>query len=56
MGSTISMTCCSSEDLIPEYNQPIAPTVYTYPDTDQYNYPRSDSELTKKALEDYKKT
>ena len=56
MGSTISMTCCSSEDLTPEYNQPIVPTVYTYPDTEQYNFPRSDSELTKIALEDYKKT
>ena len=56
MGSTISMTCCSSEDLIPEYNQPNVPTVYTYPETEQYNFPRSDSELTKIALEDYKKT
>ena len=50
------MTCCSSEDLIPEYNQPNVPTVYTCPETEQYNFPRSDSEITRKALEDYKQT
>ena len=54
MGNNIQMTCCSSEEIVPEDNQPIVPTVYTYPETEQYNFPRSDSELTKIALEDYK--
>ena len=48
MGSTITMTCCSSEELIPEDHQPNVPTIYTYP---EYNLPRSNSELTKLALE-----
>ena len=52
----VTMTCCSSEEIVSEDNPPIVPTVYTYPDTEQYNFPRSDSELTKIALEDYKKT
>jgi len=53
MGSTISMTCCSSEEIIPEDNRPIIPTVYTYPECsyEEYNLPRSDSMLTKLALE-----
>ena len=54
--NTTSMTCCSSEEIVPEDNQPIVPTVYTYPDAEQYNFPRSDSEITRIALEDYKKT
>jgi len=54
--NTSSMTCCSSEEIVAEDNSPIVPTVYTYPETEQYNFPRSDSELTKIALEDYKKT
>ena len=54
--NTTSMTCCSSEEIVAEEIQPNVPTVYTYPDTEQYNFPRSDSELTKIALEDYKKT
>ena len=49
MGSTISMTCCSSEEIIPDDNKPNVPTIYTYP---EYNLPRSNSELTKYALED----
>ena len=49
MGSTISMTCCSSEEIIPDDNRPYVPTIYTYP---EYNLPRSNSELTKLALED----
>jgi hypothetical protein len=49
MGSTITMTCCSSEEIIPEDNKPNIPSVYAYP---EYNLPRSDSELTKLALED----
>jgi len=56
MGNNITMTCCSSEEIVAEENKPIVPTVYTYPETEQYNFPRSDSELTKIALEDYKKT
>jgi len=54
--NTTSMTCCSSEEIVAEEIQPNVPTVYTYPETEQYNFPRSDSELTKIALEDYKKT
>ena len=50
------MTCCSSEEIVSEDNPPIVPTVYTYPETEQYNCPRSDSEKAKIALEDYKKT
>ena len=49
MGSQITMTCCSSEEIMPEENKPNIPTVYAYP---EYNLPRSDSELTKLALED----
>ena len=48
MGSIISMTCCSTEEIIPDDNKPNVPTVYTYP---EYNLPRSNSELTKLALE-----
>ena len=55
MGNNITMTCCSSEEIVSEENKPIVPTVYTYPDTEQYNFPRSDSELTKIALEDLRK-
>ena len=54
--NTTSMTCCSSEEITAEENNPIVPTVDTYPDTEQFNFPRSDSELTTIALEDYKKT
>ena len=49
MGSTITMNCCSSEEIIPDDNKPNVPTIYTYP---EYNFPRSNSELTKLALED----
>ena len=43
------MTCCSSEEIIPDDNKPYVPTIYAYP---EYNLPRSNSELTKLALED----
>ena len=49
MGSTISMTCCSSEEIIPDDKKTNVPTIYTYPEN---NFPRSNSELTKLALED----
>ena len=48
----VTMTCCSSEEIAADDNQPIVPTVDRYPDTEQYTFPRSDSELTKTALED----
>ena len=55
--NTTSMTCCSLEEIVPnEDNHPIVPTVIKYPETEQYNFPRSDSEITRIALEDYKKT
>ena len=57
MGSQITMTCCSSEEIVAEENRPHNPTVYTYPEyPEHFNFPRSDSELTKIALEDCKKT
>ena len=54
--NSTSMTCCSSEEIVAEENQPNVPTVYTYPETEQYNFPRSDSEITRIALADCKKT
>ena len=45
----VTLTCCSSEEIIPDDNKPYVPTIYTYP---EYNLPRSNSELTKLALED----
>ena len=54
--NTTSMTCCSSEEIVAEDNPPNVPTVYTYPETEQYNFSRSDSEITRIALEDFKKT
>jgi hypothetical protein len=56
MGNNITMTCCSSEEIIPPDDPPNLPSVYTYPDEQPYNFPRADSELTRIALEDYKKT
>jgi len=56
MGSNITMTCCSSEEIIPAEDKPELPTAYTYPEySEHYNFPRSDSQITKIALEDYKK-
>ena len=49
MGHNISMTCCSSEEIVAEDNKPYVPTFFTYP---EYTLPRSNSELTKLALED----
>ena len=49
MGSTISMTCCSPEEIIAQDDKPHITSVYAYP---EYNLPRSDSKLTKLALED----
>ena len=53
MGHNISMTCCSSEEIVAEADKPNLPTIYAYPEAcDKYNLPRSNSELTKLALED----
>jgi len=57
MGSTISMTCCSSEEILQtEYDKSDAPPIYAYPDEylDQVNFPRSISETTRIPLENKK--
>ena len=56
MGNNITMTCCSSEEIVPDDNHPIVPTIFTYPEAcDKFNLPRCNSELTKIALEDNEK-
>ncbi len=50
MGTTISMTCCSTEETIrpEEDDKTVSPTRYAYPDPhlDEVNFPRSASETT----------
>jgi len=45
MGNII--TCCSSEEIIPQHNPPNAPSVFTDPDENNYKFPRCDSDLMK---------
>ena len=44
----VTLTCCSSEEIVAEDNKPNLPTIYAYP---EYNLSRSNSEITKLALE-----
>ncbi len=49
------MTCCSSEEIIPEDKTANVPLVDAYPLYSQtYHLPRSESEETKVAFEDNK--
>lgn len=48
------MTCCSSEEIIPDDNKPIMPTQPEFKES--VFFPRSFSEETRIALEDYKGT
>ena len=53
MGSTITMTCCSSEEIQAEEDKN-KPVIYTYPDhyLDDDNIHKSYSEITKLAIQD----
>ena len=55
MGSTIQMTCCSSEEKLPDDNNFKIPTYYTAPYIeDSFNLPRCTSQTTTICLEDKK--
>ena len=54
MGSTISMTCCSTEEIVKYEDENPKPVVYTYPDhyLDDNIIHKSYYEITKLAIQD----